>query len=127
MILVGYSCFGTWAQMPDLFGLSDHTMIGEYCVRLCGYCRLVRSRVSLDFANFGFALCRRVCLITVFIPGLSQRRTDRHVRPSVTSDKALVRQIRVNTMLTSDRIKSKLFCPRWLPHRCHVGSLAITL
>jgi hypothetical protein len=60
-------------------------------------------------------------------PGLSRRRTDRHVRPSVTSDKACVRHIRVNGMLTSNRVKPELLCPRWLSHRCHVGSLAITL
>jgi hypothetical protein len=49
-------------------------------------------------------------------PGLSRRRTDKHVRPSVTSDKALVRQIRINVMLTSNRVKPKLLCPWWLPH-----------
>jgi hypothetical protein len=31
------------------------------------------------------------------------------------SDKALVRQIRINAMLTSDRVKPELLCPRWLP------------
>jgi hypothetical protein len=54
-------------------------------------------------------------------------RTDTSVRPSVTSDKAHVRYIRVNGMLTSKRVKPELLCPWWLPHRCHVGSLAITL
>jgi hypothetical protein len=54
-------------------------------------------------------------------------RTDTSVRPSVTSDKARVRHVRVNGMLTSKRVKPELLCPRWLPHRCHVGSLAITL
>jgi hypothetical protein len=53
--------------------------------------------------------------------GLSRRWTDRHVCPSVTSDKALVHQIRVNAMLTSDRVKPELLCPRWLLHGCHVG------
>jgi hypothetical protein len=53
--------------------------------------------------------------------------TDGQTRPSVTSDKARVRHIRVNGMLTSKRVKPELLCPRWLPHRCHVGSLAITL
>jgi hypothetical protein len=53
--------------------------------------------------------------------------TDGQTRPSVTSDKARVRHIRVNGMLTSDRVKPELLCTRWLPHRCHVGSLAITL
>jgi hypothetical protein len=41
---------------------------------------------------------------------------DGPTRPSVTSDKALVRQIRVNAMLTSDRVKPELLCPQWLPH-----------
>jgi hypothetical protein len=54
-------------------------------------------------------------------------QTHPSVRPSVTSDKARVRHIRVNGMLTSKRVKPELLCPRWLPHRCHVGSLAITL
>jgi hypothetical protein len=53
--------------------------------------------------------------------------TDGQTRPSVTSDKARVRHIRVNGMLTSDRVKLELLCPRWLPHHCHVGYLAITL
>jgi hypothetical protein len=48
------------------------------------------------------------------------------VRPSVTFDKVLVRQIRVNAMLTSDKIKPELLCPRWLPHRCHVGWLDVS-
>jgi hypothetical protein len=64
-------------------------------------------------------------------PSLSRRRTDRHirpsVRPSVTSDKARVHEIRVNGMLTSDRVKLGLLCPQQLPHCCHVGSLAIML
>jgi hypothetical protein len=48
------------------------------------------------------------------------------VRPSVTSDKVLVRQIRVNAMLTSDKVKPELLYPRWLPHRCHVGWLDVS-
>jgi hypothetical protein len=43
------------------------------------------------------------------------------VRPSVTSDKVHVRPIRVNVLLTLDRVNPDLPCPRWLPHRCHVG------
>jgi hypothetical protein len=38
-----------------------------------------------------------------------------HVRPSCpfpTSDKALVRQIRINARLNFDRVKPELFCPR---------------
>jgi hypothetical protein len=35
--------------------------------------------------------------------------TDRQTRPSITFDKALVRQIRVNAMLTSDRVKRGCF------------------
>jgi hypothetical protein len=42
-------------------------------------------------------------------------------RPSVTSDKVRVRPIRVNVLLTLDRVNLDLLCPRWLPHRCHVG------
>jgi hypothetical protein len=45
----------------------------------------------------------------------TDRRTCPSVRSSITSDKVLVRQIRVNAMLTSDRIKPKLLYPRWLP------------
>jgi hypothetical protein len=51
--------------------------------------------------------------------------TDGQTRPSVTSDKVLVRQIRVNAMLTSDKVKPELLCPRWLPCRCHVGWLDV--
>jgi hypothetical protein len=50
-------------------------------------------------------------------------RTDTFVRPSCPSDKALLHQIRVNAMLTSDRVKLELLCPWWLPHRCHIGLL----
>jgi hypothetical protein len=60
------------------------------------------------------------------LPGLSQRHTDRHVRPSVTSDKILVHQIRVNTMMTSDKIKLELLCPRRLPRHYHVGWLDVS-
>jgi hypothetical protein len=49
-------------------------------------------------------------------------QTDTSILPSVTSDKARVRQIRINGMLTFDRIKPELLCPWWLPHRCHIGS-----
>jgi hypothetical protein len=42
------------------------------------------------------------------------------VRPSITSDKVHVRPIRVNVLLTLDRVNLDLLCPRWLPHRCHV-------
>jgi hypothetical protein len=41
--------------------------------------------------------------------------TDGQTRPSVTSDKVLVHQIRINAMLTSDKVKPELLCPRWLP------------
>jgi hypothetical protein len=51
--------------------------------------------------------------------------TDGHTRSSVTSDKVLVRQIRVNAMLTSDKVKPELLCPRWLPRRCHIGWLDV--
>jgi hypothetical protein len=56
--------------------------------------------------------------------GLSVRPSVRLVRPSrpsVTSDKVHVRPIRVNVLLTLDRVNLDLSCPRWLPHRCHVG------
>jgi hypothetical protein len=36
-------------------------------------------------------------------------------------DKAHVRPIRVNAMLTLDRVKPELLSPQWLPHRCHIG------
>jgi hypothetical protein len=52
--------------------------------------------------------------------------TDGQTHPFVTSDKTLVCQIRVNAMLTSDRIKPELLCPRWLPRRCHVGWLDVS-
>jgi hypothetical protein len=45
------------------------------------------------------------------------------VRPSVssvTSDKVHARPIRVNVLLTLDKINLDLLCPWWLPHRCHV-------
>jgi hypothetical protein len=51
---------------------------------------------------------------------------DTSVRPFVTSDKVLVHQIRVNAMLTSDKVKPELLCPRWLPHRCQVGWLDVS-
>jgi hypothetical protein len=41
--------------------------------------------------------------------------TDGQTHLSITSDKVLVRQIRVNVMLTSDKVKPELLCPRWLP------------
>jgi hypothetical protein len=47
---------------------------------------------------------------------------DRHIRPSRP---IRVYQIRVNAMLTSERVKSELLCPRWLPHGCHVGWLDV--
>jgi hypothetical protein len=53
-------------------------------------------------------------------------RTDTSVCPSVTSDKVLVRQIRVNAMLTYDKVKPELLCPRWLPRCCHVGWLDVS-
>jgi hypothetical protein len=53
-------------------------------------------------------------------------RTDMSICPSVTSDKVLVRQIRVNAMLTSDKVKPELLCPRWLPRCCHVGWLDVS-
>jgi hypothetical protein len=43
------------------------------------------------------------------------------VHPSVTSDKVRVRPIRVNVLLTLDKVNIDLLCPRWLPHRYHVG------
>ena len=45
------------------------------------------------------------------------------IHSSITFDKAFVYQIRVNTNLTLNRIKSELLCPWWLPHGYHVGSL----
>jgi hypothetical protein len=42
-------------------------------------------------------------------------------RPSVTSDKVRVRSIRVNVLLTLDRVNLDLLCPRWLPHCCHIA------
>jgi hypothetical protein len=43
-------------------------------------------------------------------------------RPSVTSDKVHVRPIRVNVLLTLNRVNLDLLCPRWLPHRCHIAA-----
>jgi hypothetical protein len=56
--------------------------------------------------------CRVVCACV---------RPSRPSRPSVTSDKICVRPIRVNVLLTLDRVNLDLLYPRWLPHRCHVG------
>jgi hypothetical protein len=53
-------------------------------------------------------------------------RTDMSVCPSVTSDKVLVRQIRVNAMLTYDKVKPELLCPQWQPRCCHVGWLDVS-
>jgi hypothetical protein len=44
------------------------------------------------------------------------------VRPSVTSNKVHVRLIRVNILLTLDRVNLDLLCPRWLPHCCHIAA-----
>jgi hypothetical protein len=86
--------------------------------------------------NCRFSSCRHAyhtwCAYSHFskdpkcLSGLSRRQTDRHVRPSVTSNKVLVCQIRVNAMLTSDKVKLELLCPRWLPRRCHVGWLDVS-
>jgi hypothetical protein len=46
-------------------------------------------------------------------------------RPSVTSNKVRVCPIRVNVLLTLDRVNLDLLCPQWLPHRCHVGWLGL--
>jgi hypothetical protein len=70
-----------------------------------------------DFLQHGATPCQP--------PGLSRRQMDRYVRPSVTSDKVLIRQIRVNAMLTSDKVKPELLCLWWLLHRCHVGWLDV--
>jgi hypothetical protein len=50
------------------------------------------------------------------------------VRPSVMfvtsnrpSDNTHVHLIRVNSVLTLDKVKMELLSPRWLPHGCHVG------
>jgi hypothetical protein len=45
-----------------------------------------------------------------------------HSRPSVTSDKVRVRPIRINVLLTLDRVNLELRCPRWLPYRCHMAA-----
>jgi hypothetical protein len=39
------------------------------------------------------------------------------------SNKVDICPIRVNAMLTFDRVKPKLFYPWWIPHGCHVGWL----
>jgi hypothetical protein len=52
--------------------------------------------------------------------------TDGQTRPSVTSDKVLVRQIRVNAILTSDKVKPELLCPQWLLRRCHIEWLDVS-
>jgi hypothetical protein len=52
-------------------------------------------------------------------PGLSMRAFVCLVRlsfPSVTSDKVHVSPIRINVLLTLDRVNLDLLCPWWLPH-----------
>jgi hypothetical protein len=46
----------------------------------------------------------------------------RLICPSVTSDKVHVRPIRVNVLLTLNRVNLDLLCLRWLPHRCHIAA-----
>jgi hypothetical protein len=41
------------------------------------------------------------------------------------SNKGDVCLIWINTMLTFDKVKTKLFCPRWLPRSCHDGRLML--
>jgi hypothetical protein len=43
-------------------------------------------------------------------------------RPSVMSDKVCIRPIRVNVLLTLDRVNLDLLYPRWLPHCCHIAA-----
>jgi hypothetical protein len=38
----------------------------------------------------------------------------------------VVTAIRVNAMLTSDKVKPELLCPRWLPRHCYVGWLDVS-
>jgi hypothetical protein len=45
------------------------------------------------------------------------------VCPSITSNKVRVRPIRVNVLLTLDRVNLDLLCPWWLPHRCHIAAM----
>jgi hypothetical protein len=45
------------------------------------------------------------------------------VRPSVTFDKVRVRLIRINVLLTLDRINLDLLCSRWLPHHCDIAAI----
>jgi hypothetical protein len=44
------------------------------------------------------------------------------IRLSVTFDKICVHPIRVNVLLTLDRVNLDLLCPWWLPHRCHIAA-----
>jgi hypothetical protein len=49
--------------------------------------------------------------------------TNRQTCPFVTSNKVLVCQIKVNAMLTSNKVKLELLCPRWLTSHCHVVAM----
>jgi hypothetical protein len=44
------------------------------------------------------------------------------VRLSVMSDKVHVHPIRVNVLLTLDRVNLDLLCLWWLPHPCHIAA-----
>jgi hypothetical protein len=68
----------------------------------------------------------QVCKISI-VPQTYQgclcvRASVSSICPSVTSDTVRVRPIRVNVLLTLDRVNLDLLCPRWLPHRCHIAA-----
>jgi hypothetical protein len=76
---------------------------------------------------FGWCFCKSIFCVLFGGQGChGDGRSDTSVRPSGTSDEVLVRQIRVNAMLTSDKVKPELLCPRWLPRCCHVGWLNVS-
>jgi hypothetical protein len=77
---------------------------GGGCIYICLYLTTTCGGVGVNY--------RVVCA--------SVRPSHPFVRPSVTSDKVHVRPIRVNVLLTLDRLNLDLLCPRWLPHRCHI-------
>jgi hypothetical protein len=54
---------------------------------------------------------------------LCVRPSDMSITSKCPFDKAHVRLIGVNFILTFDKVKTKLLCPRWLPHGCNFGWL----
>jgi hypothetical protein len=85
----------------DWHGVQKHHFFPDLCKMQC------IQQVSKDRHFFNSQL-RQGCL---------------WVRSSVMSDKVRVRPIRVNVLLTLDRVNLDLLCPRWLPHCCHIAAM----